>query len=274
MYKNSDREKVAIVIITHKEGLKEHEKISLDFLEKNLMKYDKFLIIRKSHNKIDPRFKKLKFKVMRLDDKYFTSKGHDKLMKGVYFYNLFKDYEYILKHELDCLVFKDQLDYFCSLGYDYIGAPSIRNQIKKIKNVNRIKIRNGGFSLRKVKSFINVAKKDEKSNRFWFMRFYLENFFWFTLFRIRGLITRKRTLDATFTFAEDIFWSIGAKKINPNFKVASFYMALSFSFENNIPLCLKMNNNNLPFGCHAFQCEKNLKEWKKIESIKYMLNNI
>ena len=140
MYKNLDRKKVAIVIITHKEELKKHEKISLDFLKKNLMKYDKFLVIPKSHNKIDPRFKKLNFKIMRLDDKYFTSNGHDKLMRGDYFYNQFEDYEYILKHELDCLVFKDELDYFCSLNYDYIGAPSIRNQLKKIKNMEKIKI--------------------------------------------------------------------------------------------------------------------------------------
>ena len=128
--------------------------------------------------------------------------------------------------------------------------------------------------MRKIKSFINIAKKDKRNNHFWFMGYYLENFIWFNIFRIRGLITKKRSFDAAFTFAEDIFWSIGAKKIDPNFKVAPFDVSLSFSFENNIPLCFKINNNKLPFGCHAFQCEKNLKEWKKIKSIKYMLNKI
>jgi hypothetical protein len=259
------KKKVVIVIITHKEKLKTHEKISLNFLRKKLGKYDKVLVISKSHRKVDSEFNKLKFKIMRLEDKYFgTAKGHNNLMRSRYFYDQFKDYEYILKYELDCLVFKDQLDYFCSLNYDYIGAPFIKNQLKRIKDINEIKIRNGGFSLRKVNSFIDILNKGTKNHRFWFIKYYLNNFIWFNIFRIRALITRKISFKSIFSIGEDVFWSIGAKEVDSSFKVAPFNIALSFSFENNIPLSYKLNNNQIPFGCHSFQSKKNLKEWEKL----------
>jgi len=39
------------------------------------------------------------------------------------FYDAFKAFDYILIYQLDAFVFRDELEYFCSLGYDYIGAP-------------------------------------------------------------------------------------------------------------------------------------------------------
>ena len=39
------------------------------------------------------------------------------------FYRTFKDYEFMMIYQQDCWVFEDKLDHFCSLGYDYIGAP-------------------------------------------------------------------------------------------------------------------------------------------------------
>lgn len=268
MKKEPEIKKVAVVIITHKEKLNKEEKISLSFLEKNLRKYDKFLVISKSHVNIDSKFNELKFKAIRLEDKYFgTAKRHNDLMKSLEFYNLFRGYEYILKYELDSLVFKDELEYFCSLNYDYIGAPFIMNNLKKIKDIRKIKQRNGGLSLRKINSFVNVLQNNKRGHNLWFIRYYINNFLRYNFFRIRAVIIGKLSIKSIFSIGEDIFWSIGAKEYNPNFKVAPFYVSLSFSFENNVPLSFKMNNRRLPFGCHAFKCEKNLKEWKKLKVI-------
>ena len=35
----------------------------------------------------------------------------------------FLEYQYMLIYQLDAFVFEDKLDYFCELGYDYIGIP-------------------------------------------------------------------------------------------------------------------------------------------------------
>ena len=259
--------KVAIFTPIYKHFLEEHEKISLDFLKKNLNKYDKFFVVPESFDEKKIPLDLSKFKLKRFPDKFFTSiKGYNNLLYIKSFYEQFKEYEYLLSYQPDCLVFKDELEYFCSLDYDYIGAPFIMNNLKEIKNVRKIKHRNGGFSLRKVDSFIKIAEKYEKKKfkNSWFWRYYLRNFLDYNIGLIKGIIAKKRNRNNIFTVNEDIFWSFGAKTINHNFKIAPFDIAISFSFENNVPLSFKMNNNKLPFGAHAFQCKKNLIEWKKL----------
>ena len=52
---------------------------------------------------------------------------------------------------------------------------------------------------------------------------------------------------------EDFFWGLGANYTDTLFKVPSNYEALKFGFEVMPSYFYKMNNNNLPFGCHAFE---------------------
>lgn len=265
------KKKVAIITIICRRNLKDFQKLSLEFSKKNLSKYDRFLVMPESFDKIDPKFNSIKFKIEKFPDKCFKSiSEYNKLVTSSVFYKRFKDYEYILFCELDTLVFKDELEYFCSLGYDYIGAPFINNRLKKIENTKEIKHRNGGLSLRKVSSFIEVAEKQEKAffRESWFLEYYLNNFFKFNINRIKSLIRGRTLISKMFFVPEDVFWSNGVKKINHLFRVAPFHIALSFSFENNVALSFKANHNKLPFGCHAFQCEKNLKEWKKLGVFK------
>ena len=56
------------------------------------------------------------------DAGYFDSTAHySDLCFSEEFYLRFKDYEYMLICQTDAWVFRDELDYWCSLGYDYIG---------------------------------------------------------------------------------------------------------------------------------------------------------
>lgn len=156
---------------------------------------------------------------------------------------------------MDALVFSDQLHKWCNQGYDYIGAPlfnSVIGHLSYNKGEN-ITGANGGFSLRKVTSFIKVINIAEKlasrtSNKLYIRRL------WF----IKAVLmnqSHKNWLNAPpkdYPFNEDGFWSFEAVKYYPRFRVAPFGVALRFSFERFPKRCFKLNNYQLPFGCHAW----------------------
>ena len=62
---------------------------------------------------------------------------------------------------------------------------------------------------------------------------------------------------------EDVFWTQCIPKYFPKFKVAPFEDAYAFSFEKNASMLYKKNNNQLPFGCHAWQKYEYEEFWKK-----------
>ena len=79
------------------------------------------------------------------DDEYFTDRmAYGKLMNSAFFYKAFLPYEYMLIYQLDCWVFRDELDEWCDKGYDYIGAPFF---VKWFSD-RGLYVGNGGFSLR------------------------------------------------------------------------------------------------------------------------------
>ena len=157
-----------------------------------------------------------KFRVKRLSNDFFTGiESYNQLCKRWEFYNLFNDYQYILIYQLDCWVFADNLDYFISLGYDYIGAPWISVDAKE--NTARIdKCGNGGFSLRRVDKFIEVC-------------------------------TEKRDRVNDTTVPEDVFFSNECADI---MKISPVDIGREFSFEVGPSMFFKLNNNKLPMGCH------------------------
>ena len=69
---------------------------------------------------------------------------------------------------------------------------------------------------------------------------------------------------------EDFFWGLGANYTDKLFKVPPNYKALEFSFEAMPSYLYKLNNNDLPFGCHAF--EKYESEFWKIIFKKNKIN--
>lgn len=65
-----------------------------------------------------------KFEYCKVNHEWLSSyKAYNKTCCTKEFYELFKDYEYMLKYEADAWVFEDRLDEFIELGYDYYGAP-------------------------------------------------------------------------------------------------------------------------------------------------------
>lgn len=179
--------------------------------------------------------------------------GYNKLMLSPDFYERFSTFKYLLVYQLDCYVFRDELLSWANRNYDYVGAPWIFNDYREWSLLQKIryglkrfvirytnapnnitttyyKVGNGGLSLRKIKTFINVLEKYKDSPR-------LEKY--------------KQGTEAILN--EDVFWSREVNRYFPFLKIPNYKTGLDFAFDVNPQLCYDLNNNNLPFGCHAWQ---------------------
>lgn len=213
--------KVAVVIPTHKVELNELEKISLAQCKKVLGKYP--LIFALPEGK-DFSFLKSDDSVIRFPAQCFADiKAYNNLMVSPFFYEAFKDYDYILIYELDAFVFRDELEYFCSLGYDYIGAPWAvyfpwfwRNW----KTMSRVG--NSGLCLRNVKAHYNLLTEHT------------------------DFVNSLKHLN------NDVIYSRCGKRPDCDFHIAPYYVGIKFSTEVLNLRILKKNGGNPPFGCHAW----------------------
>lgn len=247
---------VSIVIPIYKTDLEEYEKLSLNQCLEILKNYPITFIAPNSldFSKITEAFKALnttEYYIERFDDIHFKGIfAYNNLMLSYKFYERFLKYKYILIYQLDVFVFRDELTAWCKKDYDYIGAPwlpsnsimsSLLNKerkFKKKKNRRYYKVGNGGFSLRKVKTFYTISK-----NHF-------------------DIIENHKIENPN--YMEDIFWSILVLEIEPNFKIPHYKEAVAFAFDKKPKIAFTLNNKNLPFGCHGFQKKKVKKFWDKI----------
>lgn len=194
---------------------------------------------------------------------YFATKffkdiaGYNKLMLSLDFYERFITYKYILIYQLDSFVFFDQLDYWCSLNYDFIGAPLIGDHKNYVFDNNFI-AGNGGFSLRKTKTFIDCFKRE--SNLFPNSEIYNRVKDFRFVKRIILLISMRFGYRNSFSYYnslwlhnEDVFWSIFLKNSCLELSIPSITDCIKFSFERFPSQLFKINNNDLPFGCHAWE---------------------
>ena len=116
---------VKIVIPIYKTDLNVYETVSLNQVVDVLKNYTK-IIIKPTNLDVKAILDKYdnQFDVQDFDDDYFTDLvGYNRLMLSPEFYGRFEDSKYILIYQLDAFVFRDELAYWCSLNYDYIGAP-------------------------------------------------------------------------------------------------------------------------------------------------------
>lgn len=236
------------------------ERISLTHITHYLGDFDRYLVIPESLDVQLPGFK-----TMRFDDRFFGSVlAHNRLMLSRQFYEAFSDYEYVLQHHLDAVVFSNSLLDWCHLGLDYIGAPWIRSEDSP--GVTHPRVGNGGLSLRKVESFLKVLRSD----RYWIdpethWAEFCRHHPWYRCF----LNLPRRYLKRLHRFNnvlrevdqwplrperdnEDYFWSDEATRYYPDFRIASVEVGLRFAFEVSPRKCLELTHGQMPFGCHAW----------------------
>ena len=150
-----NKKEVAIAIpLSTRPGFTEAERQSLKHLEHYLGHHDKYFLAPEN---LEVDYDKIP--VLRFDDRYFGSlDAHNRFSLSKDFYNRFGDYKYVMMHHLDCLVFKNNLSEWCSMGYDFIGTPWIKGP--DLPWLEEEGVGNGGLSLRKVETFQKLLNSD------------------------------------------------------------------------------------------------------------------
>lgn len=228
--------KICIIVPVYKQTLNLFEKISLQQLLKVLGKYPIYFI---QPDTIEINYKELnnrKYNTRKFNKWYFqNTETYSELMLSPFFYENFLEYKYMLVYQLDSFVFYDGLSDFCDMDYDYIGAPQYHVWTKDVV------VGNGGLSLRKIDTALNVTRNYEKIVREPYYREYFKKW-------------------------EDNFFSYCGGKSEIDFTVPDVSLANTFSVvmdvENgiqNIPV------NGLPFGTHAWH-RMNFEFWRDIIS--------
>lgn len=208
--------------------------------------------------------------------KYFRSTStYNRLLLSPFFYRTFRKHEYLLIYQLDAWVFSDELEYWCSKGFDYIGAPWYESFGLPIEEPKILAVGNGGFSLRKIKSHIRVLYSFSyisSPSEIWTnifcnnvgVRRKLVN-----IFRFLSNVTFRNNSFFLFNShagQEDGFWCFFAAKNFQWYKVADVESAIAFSFETHPEKLYILNNHKLPFGCHAWE-KHNPEFWKSFVNV-------
>jgi len=254
---------VTIVIPIYKSDISKTERMSLQQCFKVLRNYEIVFIHPEGLDVSSLNFGG-KIKSETFPSKYFTNVlGYNSLMLFEKFYQRFLDSKYILIYQLDAFVFKDELLNWCMKDYDYIGAPWISSKNTVLKKVLHLfssrkkkerqkiffKVGNGGFSLRNVLKSYKITKELKNEIK----------------------VNLRRDKD-DFYIMEDVFWSIVVPKHFSDFKIPDYKEALGFSMDRKPDIALKLNKNQLPFGCHGFDKPKVEQFWKPILEKSYNQN--
>jgi hypothetical protein len=228
---------VSVVIPVYTPNMDPYEELSLTRCREIFGAYAATLVMP-TNLKVD-RYKKIWEDLLteHFERRYFDGiKGYSNLMLSKEFYERFSGYRYVLIYQLDAFVFSDQLLDWCAKGYDYVGAPWVDGlslhpmtffgarrlyRMFPVWNEPRLcYVGNGGFSLRSVKSCLDLLDEFNLEAKLW----------------------------ADF---EDQFFAFYGLR-NGFMKMPDLRTALQFSFETEPSRCFAMNNGMLPFGCHAW----------------------
>ena len=241
---------IAIVIPTHKVNLSKYEHISFSQCLRMLHRYPIHLVFPTGTAvECFPFVKTHHFHIEYFDANYFKNdRGYNKLLLTKEFYQRFAAYTYILIYQLDAFIFRDELLDWCQKKLDYIGAPWLDDmtlfyQSRLMRVLKKFcipspfdpMIGNGGFSLRNVQTHLFLTRLFSKKAAQW------EQY--------------------EVAFHEDFFWSLFIPSYWPFFRKGDFRTALRFSFEAYPERCYELNQQRLPFGCHAWE-KYNIDFWR------------
>lgn len=255
-------ESVAVIVPVYRPELSENERISFSRTLEILGHHIIVLVcpdIFDSHN-FDSLASKygVQLKYERFNNEFFKGiKGYNRLLLSDFFYRRFGKYDYILICQLDAYVFKDILNEWCCKGYDYVGPPMFDDK-NPVVSLDGMTVGNGGFSLRKVQSFLNFfdSKKNVFSPRQIVDRIYLWKkpqtrlFVWFLMWL--GWKNKPHSVAKTYKYNEDCFWSVLLDNSRFALSKPKSEEALQFAFERFPKQLYQLTNCSLPFGCHGW----------------------
>jgi hypothetical protein len=196
--------------------------------------------------------------------------NYNKMKVSISFYQLFAKYEYMLTYELDAYIFNNNLEKAGAFKFDYIGAPFFEGYWAAKPGAAFMAGGNSGFSVRNIQSCIKALVSLKKYRTHWLLykttlgrssRLRNKLNEW-TKGKYEVFITGRFAFNfANFHLNEDVIWSEVIPQLVPSFSIADPMSALRFSFEYNLDDSLRLNNGELPLGCHAWA--KHLNFWSR-----------
>lgn len=265
---SNDNKLCAIVIPVYKDCIDRYEELSFRQCLKVLYRYPIFLL---THEHLDTSVYDniAKDNNVKLDrsffaDEYFGSiAGYNSLLKSKQFYNAFEAFRYILIYQLDAFVFKDELEYWCKQGYDYIGAPWMVNDSGDMMDKSMWTVGNGGFSLRKISHCLKVLSWKGPVMKYTGLKYLPYKLGW----KNNIGYFKKSKLN------EDGLFSGLLTPSYIHYNVPSPEKAAHFAFERFPTFLYDMCGRQLPFGCHAFLKFEYNEFWKQFIEKDEIINH-
>jgi hypothetical protein len=260
----SNNKTVAVVIPLHKNSITAYEAIALEQCFKVLSAYS--IIVMKPQSLVLPEVVTAYpfTDIISFDDDFFDGvKAYNRLMLSPVSYKAFLDYEFILTYQLDAFVFEDKLLWWCAQGFDYIGAPwlkpgehpdfvkaftstvkyyfhtrydvHVNGEPSKYQYEN--KVGNSGFCLRRVKKLYELclSRKSEIAN----------------------FVSKEGP-----HYNDDRYLSVEVNRKRKALRIPDYKTGVKFSIEMAPERGMRLNNNQLPFGCHAWDKQPDF--WRPI----------
>ena len=176
------------------------------------------------------------------DSELASINKYTRFLKNIAFYDLFKEYEYLLVWQEDAVILRELKEFKQLRDASFIGAP-----ISKSSNDYVIEyVGNGGLSFRNVEDHRSIL--ESKIN--------LKNPTWFTNLSVRNRLTYYVEKISSFSgislinYNEDFFWCCLVD--DATYRVPSIDLARHFFWETDLHI-LNLQSCELPFGCHAWE---------------------
>jgi predicted O-linked N-acetylglucosamine transferase (SPINDLY family) len=239
------RPKQAVIVIpAYRPAFNLLEQFSIDYLVPRVPGRKLVFIMPRGMDRTYYQMRYPTIEIRMYEDRFFESIiGYNHLLLNEVFYQGFAEYDYMLIHQSDALLFHDNLEYWMQRGFDYIGAPwpngvEISLKVGKCARGNGVNLKsyvgNGGFSLRSISGTIGLLRECDDIRNYWI----------------------------TCGSSEDLFFAF-AGMVADGFSIPNQMIASRFALELEAANYFSMNNEEIPTGCHAWW-KHDLEFWKKI----------
>jgi hypothetical protein len=196
--------------------------------------------------------------IIRVNPKSMASiQAYNRLMISPAFFSSFSGFTHVLIHEPDAIVLRDDLDFWCELPFDYVGAPWFEGRKDASYDSSLEGVGNFGLSLHNLEGSDRVLH----SRKRWYpeaAREFAAN--------ARGRRERIRreciailngggTLRGAHKLYKghcDVFWCEIVPRVFPDYRIAPIDVAMNFSWEVQPRRCFALCNGQMPFGMHAW----------------------
>lgn len=220
-----------VLIFSHKPALEWFERISLAQCFRVLGRHPIRLVCPLGLDVSEYRAIVPNIEVDFIPAEFMGSYGaYNKMKTSSWIYRRYAAFDYMMTHELDALVFRDELVFWCAQGWDFIGAPWFTD-FSSSADDGLWAVGNGGFSIRRINTYLRVLKSSGPQD-----------------------------------MAEDAFFAFHAKEHVRGFRIPTPTEALPFSFECAPRDCYELSGRRLPFGCHAWK-KYDLKFWQEYSGL-------